>query len=362
MWIVFHLFGAGLGFLLRCLSLTLPFGDKTVSVDRWRGSTRYTQTIVTRKSKLRSFRLEIPFSASSQFTFTPETQGDLFFKYIGLSREFQTGDSRFDSHVYVAAEDPMLLTSLRESAEIRGLLLAALRFTVQRIGCDGSTLFVVAEEQLSADEWIPVLTTLAETFSTVSRGPARSWSDPFVHRVLVVEAGIWGMAGYAATGLLETAYVRPHDIHVGVVSIVAYGVGFGLVCAGLGLFVIVALLRRSSRSHRPIVESALVLSWALPILGIQLASDLNLGLNDVRPPIAASALVVAKHADSHSRRARTYRLTIADVKGPVVLPESINVPKYLFDSVSENQGLELEIGFGGLGIPYYRSINGRPVP
>lgn len=367
MWIIFHLIGAGLGFILRYFSIPIALADKTVEKAGYHGSNlqsaiRYKQTTVTRRDELRSFRLDLPCSGIPNFTFTPESAADLFFKYVGLSREFQTGDSRFDSHVYISAEDPLVLRTLRENADIRKMLASALCAGVQRVSSDGDSIFVIAENVLSPDEWIPILKTLDETFARGERQASVRWTDPFVHRVLIIEATIWGMAGYAVTAFIEFAYVRAHDVHVHTSLVLAAGIGLGLAFAALGLALIVAILRRSSRSHRPIVESALVLGWALPLLGVQLASDLNLGLQGSQPPVLATVLVTEKNVQYRRRGADVYQLTIAEVQSRILLPTSINVPKDVFDSASVNQRMKLEIGIGGLGMPYYRSMNGLPIP
>jgi hypothetical protein len=115
----------------------------------------------------------------------------------------------------------------------------------------------------------------------------RWFADPFLGKAIVVEALIWTVALYGAPAQVEQLYrsyvLGEEQRHLDLWALLRPGL---MLAAGgfVGLMGLVILfLRGSSRGHRIMLESALVLGLGLPLSGIQVVSDYNLGQDSSAP-------------------------------------------------------------------------------
>lgn len=161
--------------------------------------------------------------------------------------------------------------------------------------------------------------------------------------------------GYAIGAYLEMALHReayqlfPWDV-----------VKSGLVVAVAALVVLLGVIALwmsgSSRGHRIIVESAVVLVLGLPATCIQLVGDTNRALDDAA---AREVTVTVDHCEKRRHRSRkgrisyTYHLWIEPSPG---LPREIAIDKRLCIGLGAGDPVELSIGPGYWGLPWYRSI------
>ena len=112
----------------------------------------------------------------------------------------------------------------------------------------------------------------------LSDAPAGRTADRFLWKALVVEGVIWSIAGYAIGGGLETIFSRA-DVHVSASQLWTTAMYVALAAFAALLLVIVVWLRGSSRGHRVIIESALVLLVAIPLTSVQVVADTNRALD-----------------------------------------------------------------------------------
>lgn len=190
-----------------------------------------------------------------------------------------------------------------------------------------------------------------------SRSPGRL-SDPFAARVLLVEAALWSLAGYALVASFQMfGDVAPHfdPFRLVVAGCLASVPAFALLA-----WAVVAFLQRSSRSHRVLVESWFLLALSLPVLGIETAADLNRRF-DSTPPVVVEARVDDKWSTtSRSTKGgrRTYYHARFTSLGDLPLPSSLTVPVEIHRSLRKGRSANVEVGMGRLGFPYFRSVNG----
>jgi hypothetical protein len=211
--------------------------------------------------------------------------------------------------------------------------------------------------------------------------------DRFLWKALVVEGVVWSIAGYAIGAVVELA-VRKEDYHLDA-SAVAWT---GLAAAGVALAVLLAVialaLRGSSRGHRIIVESAIVLLLGLPTTAIQVVGDTNRALDDA--PGIRFARVVAEcevqvHTGRRGRKSYSYHLHLRPPgaalsdderrvldelelppgvvvpppeapRGGPELPGDIEITRELCDVAHAGATVELELGPGLCGLPWNRRI------
>lgn len=90
------------------------------------------------------FGVEAPRSFNFSLKF--ERWIDRWFKRIGITAEFQTGDRRFDNTVYSVSDDPRIEVLLRRSDDVRKDVLRLLALTpdwsVYELRCTAGRLWV----------------------------------------------------------------------------------------------------------------------------------------------------------------------------------------------------------------------------
>jgi hypothetical protein len=353
MWIVLRLVALVLAFAARQFSWARKREDNNVFQD-----IPYGEHTSTHKGKVTRFEFSVPLETGLVFVMTTEGAGDRFFKGLGLTEEFQTGDETFDHRVYVGSDHPVLLRVLQGSSEFRTTVSDFLAQGFQRIWSDGHRLFVVSKEIQSAGVWIPRLARLKKAIEASAKTAGGRLSDPFAARVLLVEGVIWSLAAYAVV-----AFVPMFDevgSHLDTYRVISYGLGLSLATFGALLGGVVLVLQRSSRSHRVLVESGVLLAVSLPIIGVQTVVDINRRL-DRAPVLSMEASVQEKWTRVTRRRkggTRTHYHARIHSRGEVVLPPDLEVPSRIYYSLSPGANVGVEIGQGRLGLRYFRSVNG----
>ena len=281
---------------------------------------------------------------------------------MGLSNEIETGDTRFDELVYIACDHPFVGSLLTHSPELRAAIVAAFDAGFDRIELDGITVWMQrSAKHEPTDDELRLLAAIHRASSPLADKPPSRLGDPFLWKALVVEGVVWGILGYAIGAFVEL-YWTDEDYHLDRDSLAPTG-----LIVGLGLFVfllavIVLWMRASSRGHRIIVESALVLLIALPTAGMQLVSDTNRALDNA-DSIHVTARIDQCREQKHRKSPTTYRVWLADdaQTSTVTLPREIKVTAPLcFQANRQHENdhqIELEIRQPGRwGFPWYRRI------
>lgn len=353
MWILLRIIAMAIGFVIRHLTWSRRREDN----DRIHGIA-YSEVTSKHKGRVTRFELSVPLDTGLVFVFTPEGGMDRLYKKIGLTDEFQTGDAAFDRSVYVGSDHPVLLNILRDDPVIREIVAQALAAGFQRVWSDGRRLFAVSWQTLPSGHWVQKLTRLRRAVETAAaRAPGRL-SDPFAARVLLVEALLWSLAGYAAVAFFQM--FGDVGSHFDGSRLVLLGCLASVPAFGALVWAVFAFLERSSRSHRVLVESQILLLLSLPVLGVQTVADINRRL-DAAPPVVVEARVEEKWTTVTRRTkggTRTHYHARFTSRGEITLPSPMKVPAEIYSSLAPGRSIEVEVGVGRLGLPYFRVVNG----
>ncbi|HEX4996651.1 MAG TPA: hypothetical protein VFY29_00390 [Terriglobia bacterium] len=301
------------------------------------------------------YRVGIPFARDVAFTLRREGFLDRLAKAIGLSREFQTGDAGFDGRVYIESEDGAALAALRESAPLRRAILECFERGIERVRSDGRLLYVEARRE-HREEGLAVLgqtrEVLIESLARFPRGMADGWRSG---RSRVVRASVWAMAAYAIGWLVSSIDVT---VHIDQSRLIRDGLLAGLLALAAWFLFSLAILRRSSRTHSVLKESALIAMLAVPIFGIALVADMNRGLDFRQTTVYAT---VAKRAGTGAGKSGSYTVELTDASTPLPISGAFRVSWDVFRATQDGATIPIVIGPGRLGVPWLRSINGAPV-
>jgi hypothetical protein len=352
-WIVIRLILAVIGFAIRRLRhAKVPVASSTIE------GVPYFETIHRNKQSITGFTIGMARTSPTWIRLHAESRVDRFCKWLGITNELQTGDARFDDTIYVTCDHPHVHAVFRESKPLRDAILAAFAAGYRWIRYDGVTVRMqrrIRSEPSQEDN--KLLTDVWRASSALAGDPPSRLTDPFLWKALVIEGVIWGILGYALGAVIESR-VHHEDYHLWHSQVIKTG----LVVAAVGFLVLVGVIalwmRGSSRGHRVIVESAIVLLLGLPITAIQLVGDTNRAL-DNEPGVRAERRL--ERCEQRRHRAKrsyfyTYHLWLVqtpELAGPR-LPRAIEVPSELCGMPTTP--VHLTIGPGRWGIPWYREI------
>lgn len=201
-----------------------------------------------------------------------------------------------------------------------------------------------------------ILAALGRSFAPLERGRSSIFSDPFLRRALVVEGLVWSVAAYGVGAIVSTM-LQAEDIHLDHGALVLPG----LTIAGLLFVALVSLtvlvLRGSSRGHRLIFESTLVLAIGLPFAGIQGFADLNRAFDSSRETIHARIVRCETRVSSSSRgRSKSYYLHIDDASEAGTLPAEIRINSTFCSATVNGADATIVIGRGAFGRVWIREI------
>lgn len=337
-------------------------GEKRVK----EGTTYFVAKLSSKKS-VWSTTYRFPFKSQTVFKLSEEKKIDRFFKMLGLSKEFQTRDSNFDSSIYIACDSSSFNKSLAENNEIKEFILSLFRLKVMHITCDGQWLTIKMSGDKGDDffadqcfEFVQKLDAAKQTWALQNR-------DRFFTKMILIEAFLWAIGTYAVMGFYEFMTVD-QDVYIAPRSMISQGLIWGSTGGILFTLLVFHLMSGSSRSHRIIIESLVVIVCSFPVGGIAILSDLNIHF-DRSPPQILETQVMQKSVRRHvsgsggrrgGRRRTTYTYYLSIMPKPVLggvhLPSSIQVDSNLYSRVIVNQNIVIEVGQGRFHYPWYRSI------
>ncbi len=291
-----------------------------------------------------------------------ESKLDRFFKRVGVANELQTGDARFDDRVYLTCDHPAVTELVAASPALRGAVVAALDLGATAVRYDGATVWI---DQLSGaeptDEQLDALLRLQRASAPIEHTPRRWFADPFLWKALLIEGVVWALFGYAVGAFAEVVFHR-EDVHVHPGHVIATGLGVAAAALALLVGVTWLVLRGSSRGHRVLIESAVVLTLGLPVASIQAVGDTNRALDDA-PAVRLTAPIdrceVREHRGKRGRKSYSYHLWLAGRPTPDRgdLPSQIEVVRELCHAAEGRREVELVIKPGRWGLPWYQEIS-----
>lgn len=354
MFIVLRIFAVVIGIFLRRLTRDSAPSGSQVNVN----GTPAQIEVVQRKRGNAFTKIGFVLDSPIIFKLTEESIVDGLLKVAGLAEELQTGDGHFDKLIFVAADDPGFCRQLKDDETLRGLAVDLV--TRQgSISCQGHHLIFTFKGDRSGDR---SLLEKAQAFHALllklDRRRARAL-DGNTKTLFFTEAFIWGVAGYALSGVLEFSD-RDQDLFLYPMDLLRPGVLAGVALFGVIFLLLYQGLHRSSRGGRLLIESALVLSLSLPIAGVTLVADLNRIFDRRDPYLVLRKIKEAKEVVRHGRRRTTIHYYVLlegpTQREPVRVPHEIEVSPRQYRAAQTGTTVRLEIGRGRFKIPYYQRL------
>jgi hypothetical protein len=359
MWIFFRLVLAALGFGFRVWSRR--------SLGKAQGDHKgWLYYVKSNKKEKDVIWLGMALESPSWIRMHEESKLDRFFKKVGIASELQTGDAAFDECVYVTSDHPAVEALLTNSAPLRAAVLRAFDMGATCVRYDGSALWL---DRLPASEategHLDALAALCEASTPLSQGPGRWFADRFLWKALLIEGVVWSIFGYA-TGAIIEHIVTPEDLHVWTMPLVGAGLAVALLMFVAVLGVITLTMRGSSRGHRIVIESAVLLAIGFPLTGIQLVGDTNRGLDNSAVQVVSVSIARCDVRERLFSRRKTKVYYAVTYDSPATAPDDppapefpseIRVSRSLCDALTDGGDLRVELAAGRWGIPWYRQLH-----
>jgi len=353
MWIAFRLILAIIGFVIRQLSR-----GTTKATDGVYEGIGYFEKLRKTRRGIRGFTIGMERRSPTWLRCHAESSVDRFFKRLGVANEVQTGDERFDDLVYVTCDHPYIQALLVESAQLRDALIQVFEAGYTHVTFNGSTVAIRrATNTLPMPRDLQLLKQLHTASARLEDEIPRRFADPFLWKALVVEGLLWSMIGYAAGAVFESA-IHDEDFHVSHDGVVRLGLMVAVIALVMLVGLITLTMRGSSRGHRVIVESAVLLLLALPVSAVQIVSDTNRVLDDAAPMVVSrtySRCETRAHRSSKSTQ-YSHHLWLDPVAEGPRLPATIEITRALCNASTPGGDVTLTIGPGRWGLPWYRRI------
>lgn len=333
---------------------------RRLGVTRRAAYARAEIAIKTRKRKGHVTKLfyGVAHADAPDFQLTEEGAWDRWFKLLGLAVEFQSGDASFDARLYVACDHPALAGLLRRDASARRAALRLFDHGARRVFADGAHVWVESSKSTDpTDAEVEALEAFRAALASIGRSRLERLRDPFLWKAAAVEAFVWSLAFYGAPGFLEllvernTRYLAPGALFARGL-LVALGVYAALLTA-LALW-----LRGSSRGHRVLAESALLLAVGVPISSVQLVADAN-GAFDESAAVVLEPEIAGRRVERHGRRRsrRTYHLELrSTATWEYDVNRSIEVDRELYERAQGARRVAIRVRRGALGVPWIEAI------
>jgi hypothetical protein len=354
MWIAFRLILAIVGFVIRLLSR----GKKAANDGEFEGVPYYRKVRET-KQRTKGFTIGMPRRSPTWLRMHAESSVDRFFKWLGVANEVQTGDEAFDDLVYVTCDHPYVQALLTESPDLRDAIRQVFEEGYKRVVFNGSMVSIERDADYRPQTRdFQHLKRIHEASARLEDELPSRFADPFLWKALLVEGVIWGIGGYAIGAVVEM-FFNKMDLHVSHQAVVMLGIKVAGVAFLVLLGLIVLGMRGSSRGHRVIVESALVLLIALPASAIQLVGDTNRGLDDKPPTVVertANQCEMREHRGRRNRRSYSYHLWLEPTAEGPRLPQSIEIARELCAATVPGATVLITLGPGRWGIPWYKQL------
>ncbi len=319
-----------------------------------------------KKSGLKGKVLKIGIAAPEGYNFSlkKEASIDKFFKKIGISAEYQTGDSEFDNEIYIASDDSHLHKQLTHNKA----LLSFLKTQFKTQTSDGSVKEITGSPgflmlQLNvpnhidgtniveiARKYVPILYELSRLLSSTP-SPATK-KDPFIFKAIII-LGI--SSALAINGMVQFFRISYDEIPF---TIDRWNLFYDSILAGSVITLIlaitaIALLKRSARAHLVLIEI-----FFIGFLGS--ISTSYAGLRDANMEFDASntqeyQVKVLDKWTSRSRRSTSYFIKTKDWTGEDPMRKT-SISSDFFKTIDKGTELKVTQKTGYLNYRWIESI------
>ncbi len=357
MWIVFKLVVAILAFFYRAVRSYHTGIAKPEHIQD--GVAFYLKTKANKKDVYET-QIGIPLKSKSIFRITRETQADKFFKKIGLADEIQTTDKSFDNRFYIASDSTSFRDEIKLDEQTRNLIAELFKRGCEDITGTGRMIWFGFFGDHSKSKIVPEF--CAKFYNQISEMEQKSagfFNDPFAVKILITECAVWSLAAYSVMGFGEWYYWQ-QDVFLNRTALLRDGVFVGSVLTCVLLGFIFLFMKGSSRAHRILVESALVLGFSIPVGGIHIVRDINMNADTSIPN-----LVEAEVLDTYTVKRRRKRRSSTDYymrinpqaeDHKIVIPQTIEVSNDLYNKIKRGDVVILKIRLGYLNHPWFEEM------
>ncbi|HLA73691.1 MAG TPA: hypothetical protein VK624_19445 [Steroidobacteraceae bacterium] len=292
-------------------------------------------------NSLNGASISIDLPGGLDFSLRLETFLDRFAKYVGLAREWETGDATFDQRIYITCDDPLLQSALSSDAALHQTLSRVLATDGRSIYCAHGRLWLECgsegEARTLSDAFLRErfartfgddLQLLRERLLPLAGRELESARDPTIaaRTLMAIIASICAVLGIVG-GIYDIFLDDQQVVRENIVRISNWTVAF----AALALLTAYALrLHGTSSAQRALVD---ILLAALP--GVWLAAGGSLTWynehRDTSPP-ALYSVRVDRVYKSEKKNGWDYYLVVAgwpDARGE----RKVEIDQAVFDAV-----------------------------
>lgn len=289
--------------------------------------------------------LGMPLRSPVPLRVHPTEPLDRFRRRILLVRPMPRGRTE---NLYLDCHHPFVV-ELFESAALQAALLAVFE-RAHELYYDGSSIWVNVYNRPDADH-LDALAALRRASAPLEGDIPTRWRHSYLWKTLLVDSFIWAMVGYTTGGAVELVAIGKESIHVELAAILLLGFLVAVGLFGAVLAIAVLWLRGASRGYGAFLLHAFLLFALLPG-GVQLASDLNRGLDDSAPIVREG---IATRCEVRRVKGGTvYELTMKQRESPI--PDEVKVGKAICDSIGGPTPVTFTLGRGFLGLKWYRRV------
>lgn len=267
------------------------------------------------KMKVQSLRLGVSCSPDASFSIKRQSSFDSFFKNIGVSNEYETGDKDFDDAYYLISDNKFLLTAIASSENYRTVVKKIMAFGMSsslktsEIHCRGGRLWIEFEAGSDYKEskvesvskaLAKELNTLLQLVNDVLAASGSRWQDPFIYKALFVLAVSSGLAinggiQYFRTTFGETPFtLYPKELAVDALI-------YSLISLPLLMLIVLYWLGRGARTHLVLFELMTVGAFGLFSSIAFEMRDINIEFDKSKPKFYETA-IIEKHTSTRRRR------------------------------------------------------------
>lgn len=305
------------------------------------------------------------------FQIFPSTFANKILKKMEGEKNFQTGESSFDSKIILVSDISFFTQQLKESHETRNIIMSLIELKCKKLWGDGRNIYAHFDEYISDEK--PILELLAkfhQQLQSIQVNEAPKLPDAFLARADLVEKilkliAIYGLVGIQFIFWFSNILSDNHDYYY----LDATGFIFhGLIFAGLFIIMIPTLiylaLRKSARLKQVMLENLFMMILTIPCAGFSFAHHFN-KLIDSKPNVIIVAKVVnfnyikfRKNSKYGSSDGSVYHIFIENDKTAANfnIPRKITVSHEVYTSLKKNDLIEMTIAQGGLNHPWLKEI------
>lgn len=293
---------------------------------------------------------------------------DNLFKRMGVSNEFETGDSSFDDLIYLLSDNKTLHHALANSSGFRSAVKKimnygiASRLEAREIHCRNGRLWArfkagsdYSEGNIAhtAKALAAEFTALNHSVQEVAAVAGSRWADPFVIKAALLLAI---SSGVAINGIIQFLRLQfgqiPFTLHYSL--IIKDALVYSLVAVLLFALIAIYWLGRSARTHLVLIELMTIGAFGIFLSVATEMRDINMEMDRVLPQTFETP-VTQKYITKGRRSSTTYHVVVKDWRCDCG-NYNLRVPESIYYSVSEQGGIQLIQRQGYLGYPWISRV------